>query len=463
MLSIFHVASFADSPVELVNLYSAKGTEVKLSGSASVQAGRLVRAHYDSATATSRKDNYLVFNLYSPIKTPVWVYMTDLRLRIDAYVQQRLHIVVSPEVIMYGNTFPEEAITDKGSNNLLRYPFRLYEQATIAEGRASYCFGDIENPSLKITTGTFNYKYNDDARNLGEYMFRSGCYPGYLITTFDRPYSQLTGLMMNFSPLEKFRNDILLTCETQVQPLYDWSLSYVAGYSLSQILDVGAGISFHRLIPSESSVTSPVEGATEYFTKDGDTMYYSFRGIKLMGRASFDPKELLPQKLSGVLGKEDCRIFAEAAILGVKNMEPYKYVNHTLTLDTAKNYYGNLFERIPIMFGMNVPVFRLLDVLSIQGEWYGTKYSEAFYATKLDKIIPVPEKSRYIDFTKDNWKWSVYARKTVSGHLDLIFQIANDHSHQDIYDQLYPVYQDFNQTFTSNSDWGWWLKLQYNF
>jgi hypothetical protein len=462
LLSGFSVVLFAESSAIFVGLYSLPGTKMALSGSVSMENGQFVRAHYDSSTATSRKDNYLIYNLYSSMNKPVWVYMSHLRLHLDAYVQERLRVVISPELFIYGNTFPASVVTD-GGNNIMRYPFRLYEQATIAEGMACYSFGDITSPFLQITTGTFPYKYDADARNLGEYMFRSGCYPGYLVTSFDRAYSQITGFMIGFSPIKNLKADILLTCETQIQPLYDWSLSYLIGYSKPSLFDIGVGVSFQRLIPSENSVTSPVDGANQYITKDNDTLYYSFKGTKLMARASFDTKSLLPKNMSQFWGKEDGKIFGEAILLGVENKEPYKYVNHELTLDTAKNYYGKLFERIPIMFGINVPAFRLLDVLSVQGEWYGTRYSEAYYATKLDKIIPVPEKTRYIDFTKDNWKWSVYAKKILAGRIDLVCQIANDHTHQEIYDQLYSVYQNFNQTFTSNSDWGWWLKLQFNF
>src|SRR5690606_22629396 len=44
-----------------------------------------------------------------------------------------------------------------------------------------YRFAD-ENPMFTLQVGYFPYKYNPDAANLGEYLLRSGAYPGYVST-----------------------------------------------------------------------------------------------------------------------------------------------------------------------------------------------------------------------------------------------------------------------------------------
>jgi hypothetical protein len=99
-----------------------------------------------------------------------------------------------------------------------------------------YSFGDPQNPFLQIEAGYFPYKYNPDVRNLGEYLFRSFCYPASLLNTFDRPYADLLGLRIgNAIPLSggSFHHDLLFTSETKYYPLKDFSLSYVADYSIA--------------------------------------------------------------------------------------------------------------------------------------------------------------------------------------------------------------------------------------
>ena len=201
----------------------------------------------------------------------------------------------------------------------------------------------------------------------------------------------------------------------------------------------------------------------------GEQKYYSFAGTKVMARVTFDLKGLLPENAAAIFGKEECRVFSEAAVLGVTNYNAYKYrdsanSDFTIIPDTARNYYGNLTERIPVMFGINAPTFKLFDVFSIQGEWYGWPYVDAlYYQTKTgESARPVPIYVKYTrdDYKKDNWKWSIYLKKTLLQHFSLIGQLARDHSHHDVYDQ---VFKDDNEVFTKNNEWGWWLKLQYNF
>src|SRR5690606_14997311 len=54
--------------------------------------------------------------------------------------------------------------------------------AVLEEASAHYKFGDLETPWAETKFGLFFEKYNPDSKNLGEYLFRSGVYPGYLQT-----------------------------------------------------------------------------------------------------------------------------------------------------------------------------------------------------------------------------------------------------------------------------------------
>jgi hypothetical protein len=448
------------------NIITDKNIQLSVSGMTAIEEGQFVESHHDTLVGNNGNQP-----MWVPSPGPIWLHRAYARLTFDAFVQDRLHIIVSPEVKLYVDSYPlEEAPSPKNS-----YFFSQRSFVDIADGEGIYSFGDLNKPFLQFVAGVFPYKYDPDATNLGEYLFRSGCYPPYLLTSFDEPYARLSGLQLKFNPMENLKFDVLLTTETQVQPLYDWSLSFISEYKISSFLDVGAGVSFNRLFSVFNDVTTPTTPSTgstignEYMTASGDSSYYSFKGTKLMGMLSIDPKKLLPPNLADIFGKEDCKIFGEAAVLGIKDYPAYKYRNpnigdSALILDSLNNYYGNILNRIPIMFGLNVPTFKWLDILSIQGEWYGWPYMDAFYYVNTAGInaTPIPRYIGYTrdDYKKDNWKWSVYAKKTLAQHFSIIGQMSRDHTHHDIY---FEAAEDDNEVFTRTNEWGWWMKLQYNF
>ena len=447
------------------NFITNKNIRLSISGMGAIEEGQFVKAHHD----TFGTDGNAPFWIPSP--SPVWLHRVYARLTFEAYVQERLHIIISPEVKLYTDSYPFKYAPQPTNS----YFFTQRSFVDVSDGEGIYSFGDINSPFLQIAAGVFPFKYNPDASNLGEYLFRSGCYPPYLYTSFDRAYSRLAGMRISSNLWGSLQQDLLFTTETQVQPLFDWSLSYLVGYKFLSIFDIGAGISFNRLFSVFGAVTTPQTQSTGttvgngYLTENGDSNYYTFKGTKLMGRLSIDPKGLLPTNVANIFGKEDCKIFAEAAVLGTTNYPAYMYRDpdngdSTLIKDTLRNYYSDITKRIPIMFGFNVPTFNLLDMLSVQGEWFGWPYMDAFYYVNKAGInaTPIP---RYIGFTrddykKDSWKWSVNAKKTLFQHLSIIGQMSRDHTHHDIY---FEAAEDDNEVFTRTNEWGWWLKLQYKF
>ena len=136
--------------------------------------------------------------------------------------------------------------------------------------------------------------------------------------------------------------------------------------SVPNLLDVGAGIMFDRLIttgpiqgekPVDQSVRSTYRNT--YLTDNGALDTLSWGGTKVMARVSFDPKGILPAGLSKIFGKEDGKIYAEASILGLNSIKAYKksIVNGdtTLVIDDSMNFYSNIKQRIPVMIGFNIP------------------------------------------------------------------------------------------------------------
>jgi hypothetical protein len=356
-----------------------------------------------------------------------WEQQSFLDLAVDAKISERIRVAAGIEGEMFINVPKGQASSQQ------YYIWKLNGGFIVDNAYGSYLWGDTASPFLSVTFGRFRYKYNPDARNLGEYLFRSGTYPAYLINNFDLPFARLTGFKISSDLFRKLHQDLMLTFETDIPPFYDASLSYLADYDMGKFLNVGAGVEFARLIAVDDSQTTPKSPKTMYMD-GGNTKYYTFKGIKLMGHMSFDIKPFLPGSES-IFGKEDLKIYTEAAILGLQSYPANDSAN---SLNGIKNNiwgYDSLMNKIPVLLGFNVPTFKLLDVLSVEVEWYGCPYPDNFdneLGKGNDLGIPLPDHlNRVVSNTypyEDNWKWSVYLKKMfMHDHFGVIFQCARDH------------------------------------
>lgn len=320
--------------------------------------------------------------------------------------------------------------------------------------------------AFSLDVGYFPIKYNEDARNLGEYLFRSGTYPQYLITNFDFALARVTGIKAYGTLFGGLNYKALLTINTEGATIGDLNFSLLTSGSLfDKLIDLGGGISFCNFFSANTRHTQPpvedlLGNQAAMYIEGGDTLTYTFRGTKLMARAAFDPKVLFP---SDIFGKEDLRLFTEVAILGLKN--------YPVSIDTSSlgTEYDNLFKRMPVMFGINVPTFKLLDVLSVQWQWFGSRYPNDATTYVLNGL-PTPVSSAwdgggfcsYPDSTKDNWKWSVYAKKTMFDHFFIVGQIASDHLRWDKFDYVAQAYM-LSEALTQSNQMYYVLKLGFSF
>ncbi len=387
---------------------------------------------------------------------------------------------------------------------------------------ATYAFGNLENPYLKLQMGFFPYKVNPDARNLGEYLFRSGTYPGYLWTggwtILNTAVYGANGIKSSFDFLNhELKVDANLFIERDIEPNLDVSPSFVVNYNHGDVFEVGGGAVFSHYIPSNSKKVTPKVRENAYyfdpvrnrnmplpqneFNKPGlalnDTMvvdisnpkygtalapndprfvegeqnkyisaaengvpnsklsYYTYKGIKVMARASINPLKLLANDM---FEEGAGKIYSEIALLGVKD---YPF------------YYEKKSERMPIMFGFNIPTFKLLDNLSIEAEHYKSPFLNSI-KTSFNYVIPVwdlptdparkitqPDPGTYLDSSmqlkNQFWYWSVYAKKTIAPGFTLFGQVAKDHSRGLNY-LGNPSYQPFIQ---KDKDWYWAFRLQF--
>jgi len=200
-----------------------------------------------------------------------WVDHFGTFLTQEVVVDQRLNLQVG-----LGGVFefpkPEHVIP--------KYGGRMYKLFFVGPSvaKAVYAFGDPEKPVFSLGAGLFPYKYNPDAVDLGEYLFRSTPYPstiftgGVLFVNDDAAYLQ--GLHGRFQ-MKDLTVDALLATETSLPPLYDWSLGLVADYRIADgLVDLGVGVNFKRLLQVKPSRTVREVPANASFSRHG-TDYYA--------------------------------------------------------------------------------------------------------------------------------------------------------------------------------------------
>jgi hypothetical protein len=350
----------------------------------------------------------------------------------------------------------------------------------ISEASAEYPFAS--NKHFKF--GYFGYKYNEDAMNLGEYLLRSEAYPGMVNTGgwvwLNSAAYQSMGARFTWEMFDgKLRHDFLFFSEFSENPIFDFSPAYVATYKPNKVFEAGAGFSLHRWFPIKPSGSSPrdernnymvfegvqaipdtvipgiadqrafaggtlrdmenhirgyvdsagnplaqlnSDGRVAYIINGNDTIYptstknLTFKAIKLMARASLNLGTLIDlEERQGPF-----KIFAEAAVLGLED-QPY--------------YYEDITNRIPIMVGIHVPTFGLLDLLSFQYEYFNNPWPDD-KTNQFDQSLPIPHlpgdnpavyERNKADFKEDNTKWTVYAKRTLVPGLAIHGQVANDH------------------------------------
>ncbi|MBN1129902.1 MAG: hypothetical protein JXA71_12995 [Chitinispirillaceae bacterium] len=441
-----------------------------------------------------------------------WINRTFMHLTLTAYFRERLRVVMGTEGRMWFNV-PKQRGTGQAT-----YVHQQNSTFIISDANASYSFGDTKTPLLSVTAGLFPYKYNENARNLGEYLFRSGTYPAYLVNNFDLAFARLTGFKFSSDVSGLFHQDLIYSIETNIPPFFDGSVSYVGRFDLWGWGDIGAGVSFAHLVSVDERITTQTNIEFNRFWYPGDTTthYYTFRGTKLMGTFSFDFKKVIdfakfiPQ---GIFGKEDLTVYGEALVLGLERYPRNDSADFMGNVIPGKNRWGydTLENKVPVILGFNWPTHPLasytllpgiaayfinkqeiknkytiatggigiaagvgiwfiervfeksfrLSMLNTEVEWYGCTYPNR-YQNRLGPGntpgYPVPDHpKRDIDYTADNWKWSVYLKKmVVDERVGLVVQCARDHIRNE---SLVHESFDYEEALSKNDQWWWMAKI----
>jgi hypothetical protein len=390
----------------------------------------------------------------------IWRQRVYANLKGDMTVSDRIHMVIAPEVLMYSRYPVNETQTFRED---IKAQYAIY----LDEAYFSIALGNITQPFLGFKVGYFKFKYNPDVRDLGEYMFRSGCYPTFVTTVFDHAFQRLLGLNISSNLFDSlWHQDLIINSHTEFFPRDDYNLSYFSDITPIKGLTIGAGIQFDRLLPTASSKTRPITPANQYYKSSSidpgtgqliypDTGYYTFAGTKIMGRLNFDPKLFFRDV--NIFGPNDLKLYGEFAILGFENQ-----VNVDTSSDRSVHPYEHVSERIPYMIGFNVPTFKVLDVLSLEIQNWDNPWANE-YTTVRRTYLPLRYKTNgWGNRRNDNFKWSVYLKKTFLDHFSIIAAVAKDNL-LDIDETEYEPLADYEETYRYPGDWYWRFKVQGEF
>lgn len=441
-----------------------------------------------------------------------YISQIGVSLTQEVIVNRRLNVKVGAGGVFY-NAYPTAIRSDGGGYGVKFGP-------GITQAQALYKFGDPGDSWGALRVGYFGYKYNPDAKNLGEYLFRAGAYPTFAMTggwsIMDNAQVKVQGLEFTLSQLDgALKHSFLLYNERDFRPPGDFTPAYVGEYTKGPV-QIGAGVSLYHYLPIKSKLTSPKSANNTVYTFNnlpavntidpltGDSLhyaanqhlvagygdltsiiapaidpdwtadsviahynpsvdYFTFKAVKLMGRASFSIQKVMPIAL---LNPEDLKVYGEIDLLGVKNY-PGVYEDRT--------------ERMPIMVGINLPTFRLLNVLSFELEYFknGNPDDMGSQQAKLNPGYahntvtdntpqdnggglgsPVnPGQQDYYsvllkdDFNnhRDDWKWTLYAVKQVMTGVSVRAQVANDHFRAQ--DSYFPGYWNGPSMLRTPKDW----------
>jgi|GEM_PF-922902 len=339
---------------------------------------------------------------------------------------------------------------------------------------------------LKFEFGQFPVRYNPEARNLGEYLFRSTPYPTVIESGFElADKEKLAGLHwgLNANLLEEsnLKFDTYLSTAMRHMPIFDISLSGVLAFNYEKLFEVGAGIMFQNLISIDKGKTTPgkdPEKMSMYPERfvyvnplTGEQTNFTFRGTKVMGRLTLNPNQLIKSEM---LGPEDLKLYGELAILGLKNYYPW---------------YNDISQRIPWMIGFNIPGFKVIDVVSLQLQHHKNPYWNSWEAMwRLGTAIPyqgllsplsyeqwLADSNACRPITEDDWKWSLYLSKNAGKYLRLSLQFANDNMFKTKYMPGPPQQAKYTEimrtTWAKNSegkeiwgkirDWYWMARITF--
>jgi len=453
------VLTKADNGSQIVSL--PEGITLIPHGYGHIEAGQIVSGNLKYEDISTNNNQYGISH--------VWTEDALVNLGLEVLYKKHLQLVFSLFSKLYFS-YPQFFQKD-------RYTKNLRQDVFFDEVYAKYTRGNPDVAEFYGQIGYFKYKYNPDVRNLGEYLFRTQTYPAFIDNFFDFPMQRLLGLRAGAKLIKSLDIDLFFISQT-VYPAMNWSLAGIINYDVANLnfIEIGAGIDFAHLFDVYTPNSFPADGGdptnlhsdvNAYYLEPGDTTkhYYTFKGTKVMGRLSIDPKAFIK---TNIFGENDLRLYAEACIVGLKNYPDSGYLGGSSLLTLVAPSYNKIAEKTPIVIGFNFPAFKILDVLNLEVEYFGAKYYNDFSYAINKGSAPVPNPSGINAWhtdpnapKKSDIKWTVYAKRSFfNGHFAITGLIGRDHMRLPCaqYDLEY-----WNDLLVTDKDWWWVIKTSWMF
>jgi hypothetical protein len=353
----------------------------------------------------------------------------------------------------------------------------IYTNFFIREGQGIFSLFNSESMSIDMAIGFMPYKYNPEVRGLGEFLFKSGTYPFYLYTDFDRPFARLAGLRAslnyeNNAVGAKF--DFLALTERETRPFWDISFAAIGDIMLFKIIDIGAGVDFAHAVSMDRSVTEPKDLSTVYYKYNADSSqvidsgYYTFAGTKVMARGTIDPFGTIRHDdgslLKAIAGENGGKLYGEIAIIGLEN--------HPANMNNP-NGYDKLAEKMPYMIGLAIPAWKIFDALSLEFEYYPSRNPNSA-ASIIRDGYPLPwltnlggeydtSNATGGSAYKPRWYWTLYMKKQIIKNFNIVCQIGRDHQRWEMPMNYQTFSYDYEDALVKKNEWGWRIKTIFNF
>ena len=416
------------------------GSKITVSGVVDFSMGEIMSGMYKAITSPKGPD---------PNQTPhtvshVWFGNPLSRLNLAFQPSENLTAHIGFEGALFINTFPPQLNTKLGSNGATPL-LPQFMDWRLHQAQGIFSLINNESASLTLSLGLMPYKYNPEVRNLGEFLFRTGTYPFLIINNFNFPLARLSGGRVHFAKTwEKvgLSVDQFVLSERDMPPMNDLSLATIVGVNALKMVGLGGGVDFAHLIPLNGDLTTPA--AAKYPDDSGNTGAYTFKATKLMGRMTIDPIGTLRGKnplITDIFGENGGKIYGEIAVVGLKN---YPASNVIIKGTDRMNPWGydSIAERMPWMAGINIPLWKILDVCAFEIEKYPAPYPNDYYQAFMNKGLPIPTWQNEVrnntteydsaQYRIDRWYWSVYMKKQITGHFTLLAQVSRDHMRWDV-------------------------------
>ncbi len=323
---------------------------------------------------------------------------------------------------------------------------------------------DFQNPiinSLKFESGLVPYTINPQVKTLGNYLFRSTIHPPSVQNKMDYPWADLLG---GIAGVGLFNNKVtfeaIIASEYIYVPLYDFTPAFTLNYQPNEVIDIGGAIAFNHAIQVSSA-------SSAYIT---DSIGKKWQGTKLDFRAIFDPKPLFGGMPN--IEKDQFKIYAELAFLGLEDRLEVDTNNlselRTTDPDSAELKKlvfppNSILHRMPFMIGINLPTWKIFDLLSIELEWFYSPYANDWFGkfswggiSEARQPSWLSQWDNYIN--KDNFKWAINIRKSLY-NFEIRSFFGSDHT---IYKYVNQQIGNFEQTMKRPKDWHWFAELRYN-